>query len=221
MADEKTFQERFENLQSFNALGFSDTQDYNHRLKKAQSTSGQSEAICLGTCRLNGHLIVLGVLDFTFMAGSMGSVVGEKIALGIELAIKLKASLVIVSTSGGARMQESIISLMQMAKTASALAQLEVFGLPFISVLTDPTCGGVTASFASLGDVIIAEPEALICFAGPRVVQQTTGQSLPNGAQRSEFLLKRGMIDTIVERRHLKKAISGYLKYLQPRQRAS
>lgn len=216
LADKGTFQEQFGDLQPLDTIDFTDRQKYRERLANAALASGQNEAICLGTCQIDGVFIALGALDFAFMAGSMGSVVGEKIALGVELAAKLNIALVLVSTSGGARMQETIFSLMQMAKTAAALAHLDRLGLPYISVLTDPTCGGVTASFAALGDVIIAEPGALICFAGPRLVEQTTGQILPRGAQKSEFLLERGMIDCISARRDLKKLIGEYLHHLAP-----
>ncbi len=163
--------------------------------------------------------MTLGVLDFNFMAGSMGSVVGERITLLIEHAIECALPLVIISASGGARMQESILSLMQMAKTSAALARLHEARLPFISVLTNPTSGGVTASFASLGDVMIAEPDALICFAGPRVVEQVIRQTLPEGAQRSEFLLKHGMIDCIVKRKDLRAKLLLTLAFLTGNER--
>jgi acetyl-CoA carboxylase carboxyl transferase subunit beta len=156
----------------------------------------------------------MGLLDFSFMAGSMGSVVGERLTALIEYAIANRLPVVIVSASGGARMQESVLSLMQMAKTSAALAKLSEAGLPYISILTNPTTGGVTASFASLGDVIIAEPDALVAFAGPRVVEQTIGQKLPPGAQRSEFLLERGMIDCIVNRHQLKERLHFFLSFL-------
>jgi acetyl-CoA carboxylase carboxyl transferase subunit beta len=160
------------------------------------------------------------VLDFSFMAGSMGSVVGEKLTRLIEMAIEKRLPLIIVSASGGARMQESVLSLMQMAKTAAALAKLHEHKIPYISVLTNPTTGGVTASFASLGDIIVAEPDALIAFAGPRVVEQTIGQKLPPGAQKSEFLLEKGMIDCIVNRHELKDKLCLILSYLLDNARA-
>ena len=171
----------------------------------------------VGTCTIGGQSVALGVLDFSFMGGSMGSVVGERLTALIELATQKKIPVIIVSASGGARMQESTLSLMQMAKTAAALAKLHEEGLPYISILTNPTTGGVTASFASLGDIIIAEPNALICFAGPRVIEQTIGRQLPPGAQKSEFLLEHGMIDCIVHRHQLKQKISEILDYLQIR----
>ena len=188
---------------------------YPNRIDLAQQKSGNNEAVIVGTCLLNQHKIALGVFDFNFMGGSMGSVVGERLTRLIEHAFQERIPLVIISTSGGARMQESILSLMQMAKTSGALAKLHEEGIPYISVLTNPTTGGVTASFASLGDIIIAEPNALICFAGPRVIEQTIGQQLPPGAQKSEFLLKHGMIDCIVGRHDLKKKLGELLDYFQ------
>src|SRR5690606_37170707 len=158
----------------------------------------------VGTCAIEGKMTAIGIMDFGFMGGSMGSVVGERLTSIIEDAAEKQLPLVIIATSGGARMQESTLSLMQMAKTSAALAKLSEAGLPYISVLPNPTTGGVTASFASLGDIIIAEPDALIRFAGPRVIEQTIGEKLPVGAQRSEFLLKHGMIDCIVKRHELK-----------------
>ena len=214
LADRDTFTPEFEDLIPLDCLSFCDTESYPKRLEKAAEKSGQSEAISMGICQMNGRDVVLGALDFTFMGGSMGSVVGEKVTLGIELAIKRGLPVVIVSNSGGARMQESIFSLMQMAKTATALAHLERARLPYISVLTNPTAGGVTASFGSLGDIIIAEPKALICFAGPRVVEQAMRHKLPPEAQRAEFLLQRGMIDRIAARRDLKQTIETFLDYL-------
>jgi len=168
----------------------------------------------VGTCQIKGKELALGVLDFSFMAGSMGSVVGERLTFLIEYACEHSLPLIIVSASGGARMQESALSLMQMAKTSAALAKLSEHKLPYISVLTNPTTGGVTASFASLGDIIIAEPDALIGFAGPRVVEQTIRQKLPPGAQKSEFLLEKGMIDCIVNRHELKDKLFQLLEYL-------
>jgi acetyl-CoA carboxylase carboxyl transferase subunit beta len=200
LSDSDTFEVLFSNLQPVDTLKFMDTEPYPNRIASAQEKSGHNEAVVVGTCLLNKHKIALGVLDFNFMGGSMGSVVGERLTRLIEYALQERLPVIIVSTSGGARMQESILSLMQMAKTSAALAKLHEAGLPYISVLTNPTTGGVTASFASLGDVIIAEPNALICFAGPRVIEQTIGQQLPPGAQKSEFLLQHGMIDCIVNR---------------------
>lgn len=214
LADKETFTPYFTDLVPIDSLGFCDLESYPSRLAKAAEKSGQMEAAVVGIGRLAGIEIVLGALDFTFMGGSMGSVVGEKITRGIELAQSRRLPLVIAAVSGGARMQESIFSLMQMAKTAAALARLETHKLPYISILTNPTAGGVTASFGSLGDIIIAEPRALICFAGPRVVEQTTRQKIPAKAQRAEFLLERGMIDCIAHRRDLKCRVAQFLGYL-------
>lgn len=214
LTDENTFQEMFVNLRSIDPLNFVDLEPYPKRLAGAQEKSGLNEAITVGTCSINNTDIALGIMDFNFMAGSMGSVVGEKIALIIEHAIQYRLPLILISTSGGARMQESILSLMQMAKTSAALAKLHEAQIPYISILTNPTTGGVTASFASLGDIIIAEPDALICFAGPRVIEQWIGQQLPEGAQKSEFLLQHGMIDCIVNRKDLKHKISEILFFL-------
>ena len=212
LADQGSFVELFTDLEPTDPLAFLDTQPYAERLAKAQKKLQRKDGFYAGRCTVFGAKVALGVMDFSFMGGSMGSVVGEKIALLIELAIENTLPLVIVCASGGARMQESCISLMQMAKTAAALSRLEACQLPYISILTHPTTGGVTASFATLGDVIIAEPEALIGFAGQRVVEQTIGQKLPPDAQKSEFLLKKGMIDLICQRKDLKQKIAFFLK---------
>ena len=214
LADMGTFTEHFTHVQSIDPLQFVDTESYEKRLKDARAKTGRDDAICVGTCTLNGRPIALAILDFSFMGGSMGSVVGERLTLLIEHATAQRLPLIIVSASGGARMQESILSLMQMAKTSAALARLSEAGLAYISVLTNPTTGGVTASFATLGDLIVAEPDALIAFAGPRVVEQTIGQKLPPNAQKSEFLLEKGMIDTIVKRSELKQKLSFFLEFL-------
>lgn len=214
LADADSFKELFTNLKPKDPLQFVDTEPYEKRLVEAVEKSGHDEAIVTGTCKLDHHPLALAVLNFNFMGGSMGSVVGERLTLLIEHAIKHKLPLLVVSTSGGARMQESVLSLMQMAKTSGALAKLHEARLPFISLLTNPTTGGVTASFASLGDIMIAEPNALICFAGPRVIEQTIGRKLPPGAQKSEFLLQHGMIDCIVNRRELKAKIGSILRIL-------
>lgn len=219
LADRETFQEFFTEIKPVDALGFVDTESYRDRLREAVQKTGRSEAICTGTCSLNQRLIALAILDFSFMGGSMGSVVGERLTRLIELAREQKLPLVIVSASGGARMQESILSLMQMAKTSAALAKLHEAKIPYISVLTNPTTGGVTASFATLGDIILAEPDALVAFAGPRVVEQTIGQKLPPKAQKSEFLLERGMIDCIVKRSELKGRISFFIEFLVDNER--
>ncbi len=213
LADPGSFVERFTHLQPVDALQFVDIEPYHERLQFAKKKTARDEAVCVGTCTLGGKEIALGILDFSFMGGSMGSVVGERLTLLIEYATKNHLPLVIVSASGGARMQESVLSLMQMAKTSSALKRLHEKRVLYISVLTNPTTGGVTASFATLGDIILAEPDALIGFAGPRVVEQTIGQKLPPKAQRSEFLLEKGMIDCIVLREELKKKLSFFIEF--------
>lgn len=214
LADVGSFTELFSEIQPTDPLEFVDSKPYLERLKQAQESSGRDEAVMVGTCTIHGHEVALGILDFSFMGGSMGSVVGERLTCIIEYAIEMGLPVVIVSASGGARMQESILSLMQMVKTSQALAKLSEAGLPYVSILTNPTTGGVTASFATLGDVIIAEPDALIGFAGPRVVEQTIGEKLPPGAQRSEFLLEKGMIDCIVTRHELKETLALVLSFL-------
>jgi acetyl-CoA carboxylase carboxyl transferase subunit beta len=219
LADSETFVEMFTQFQSLDPLEFVDTEHYAVRLTQAKKNSGRDEAAMVGTCTIFGKQIAIGILDFTFMAGSMGSVVGERLASIIEHAYAKGLPLVIVSASGGARMQESALSLMQMAKTAGALAKLHEKRLPYISILTNPTTGGVTASFASLGDIIIAEPDALIGFAGSRVVEQTMRQKLPPGAQRSEFLREKGMIDSIINRHQLKETLFQILDFLTNNQR--
>ena len=193
------------NIDTTNPLGL---EDYEKKLKSLREKTGLEEAVACGTGKINGEDVVIAVMDSGFLMGSMGIVVGEKITFAIEEAIKRKFPIVIFSVSGGARMQEGIISLMQMAKTTAALTKLHEAGLLYISVLTDPTYGGVTASFASLGDIILAEPKAMIGFAGQRVIAQTIGESLPEGFQTAEFLLEHGFIDKIVERKDLKNMIS-------------
>ncbi len=219
LVDAETFVEMFTEFKPIDPLHFVDTEAYPKRVANAQKSSGRDEAALVGTCTILGKKIALGVLDFSFMAGSMGSVVGERLTSIMEYALFAKLPLVVVSASGGARMQESILSLMQMAKTSAALAKLHEAKIPYISVLTNPTTGGVTASFASLGDLIIAEPEALICFAGPRVVEQVIKQKLPPGAQKSEFLLEKGMIDCIVNRHELKEKLALFLDFLTENER--
>jgi acetyl-CoA carboxylase carboxyl transferase subunit beta len=216
VADEGTFQEFGEDLESIDMLSFTDTKKYTDRLKEAKKKTGRREATITGTARINGVAVVVTVLDFDFLGGSMGCVVGDKIAAAAEVALELSHPLIIFSASGGARMQEGTLSLMQMAKTSAALARLSDARVPFISVLTDPTTGGVAASFAMLGDIIISEPGALIGFAGPRVIEQTIKQKLPEGFQRAEFLLEHGMIDMIVERTRLKPTLTQLLRYLTP-----
>ncbi|MDN3506925.1 MAG: acetyl-CoA carboxylase, carboxyltransferase subunit beta [Simkaniaceae bacterium] len=214
LADEGSFEELFNEYSPADPLEFVDTDSYKNRIKKAQEKTKRKDAAMVGICKMDGKRVALGILDFSFMGGSMGSVVGEKFCLLIEKALKEKIPLILVSASGGARMQESILSLMQMAKTSAALARFGQAGLPYISVLTNPTTGGVTASYATLGDIIVAEPDALIGFAGPRVVEQTTREKLPPGAQKSEFLLEKGMIDCIVNRHDLKDRLSLILSYV-------
>jgi acetyl-CoA carboxylase carboxyl transferase subunit beta len=214
LADKDSFIEMYTQFKSCDPLNFVDTEAYDARLTKAEKATGRDEAAIVGSCEINNITVALCVLDFSFMAGSMGSVVGERFTSMIEYAIEHSLPVVIVSSSGGARMQESVLSLMQMAKTSAALAKLSEKGLPYISVLTNPTTGGVTASFASLGDIIVAEPDALIGFAGPRVVEQTIGQKLPPKAQKSEFLVEKGMVDCIVKRHELKDKLSSLLTFL-------
>lgn len=214
LADEGTAEEWFASVKPIDSLHFVDTEAYPKRLEEARQKTGRDDAIWTGKIAMEGREVALGALDFSFMGGSMGSVVGERLTRLIEKAAEDGMPLVIVSASGGARMQESILSLMQMAKTAAALGRLHDRGLPYISLLTNPTTGGVTASFATLGDVIIAEPDALIAFAGPRVVEQTIGQKLPPRAQKSEFLLEKGMVDRIVPRAQLKKTLASLFSFL-------
>lgn len=214
LSDIDTFWPLFNGLQPIDTLHFVDTEPYLKRLEGAREKSNSNEAVVVGYCEINKQKVALGIMDFSFMGGSMGSVVGERLTRLMEYALQEKIPLVLVSTSGGARMQESALSLMQMAKTSAALAKLHEAGIPYISVLTNPTTGGVTASFASLGDIIIAEPNALICFAGPRVIEQTINRKLPPGAQQSEFLLQHGMVDCIVRRPELKQKISDFIGYL-------
>lgn len=213
LVDVGSFEERDQAITAGDPLGFKDTKRYRDRVKAARDKTGNSEAVVSGLARLGGFPIVLCAFDFAFLGGSMGSVAGEKLARAIELAVAKHVPVVIVSASGGARMQEGILSLMQMAKTAAALERLGVERLPYISVLTDPTTGGVTASFAMLGDVIVAEPRALIGFAGPRVIAETIRQPLPDGFQRSEFLLDHGQIDLIVERAQLRDTLKRLLAF--------
>lgn len=213
LADPGSFEEQDAGLVSADPLGFKDTKRYRDRLRAAREKTGLGEAVVTGLARIGGYPVVLAAFDFFYLGGSMGSAVGEKITRAIELAMAKHVPVIIVSASGGARMQEGILSLMQMAKTAAALERLGRQGLPFISVLTDPTTGGVTASFAMLGDVILAEPRALIGFAGPRVIAETIRQPLPEGFQRSEFLLEHGQLDMIVERAQLKDTLRRLLAF--------
>ncbi len=208
------WQEHDSDLASTDPLGFIDTKPYSQRLRSAQGSSGLKDAIVCGTGEIDGITTEIAAMEYRFIGGSMGVVVGEKITRAIERALTHQRPVIVVSSSGGARMMEGTFSLMQMAKVSAALARLDRAGLPYISVLTDPTTGGVTASFAMLGDLNIAEPKALIGFAGPRVIEQTIRQKLPEGFQRSEFLLEHGMIDCIVDRRSLKKHIADALRFM-------
>ena len=195
-------------------LKFKDQKKYSDRIKAAQKSTGERDALVAMEGRLKGHDIVAAAFDFAYMGGSMGSVVGERFTLGAERALELRCPFVCFSASGGARMQESLFSLMQMAKTSAALGRLREAGLPYISVMTHPTTGGVSASFAMLGDINLAEPEALIGFAGPRVIEQTVRETLPEGFQRSEFLLSHGAIDQICDRREMRDRIADLLALL-------
>lgn len=217
LADEGTFQEIDADLTSVDVLKFTGVAAYTERLKTYQRQTGLNDAVITGQCKLSGHDTSLAVMDFGFLGASMGSVVGEKITRTIERATELKIPAIIVSASGGARMYEGILSLMQMAKTSGALALHAKAGLPYISVLTHPTTAGVMASYASLGDVIIAEPAALIGFAGPRVIKETTQQELPEGFQTSEFLRERGLVDCIIHRKQLKSTLASLLEYFSGR----
>lgn len=213
--DDNTFTELDAKLSSKDPLKFEDTKKYGDRLKAAQKKTGLKDAVRTGYGKSLGKDIVICCMDFSFIGGSMGSVVGEKIARGIDHAIKKKVPFLMISKSGGARMMEAALSLMQLAKTSVKLAQLAEAGLPYISLCTDPTTGGTTASYAMLGDINIAEPGALIGFAGPRIVKDTTGKDLPEGFQSSEFLLEHGFLDFITHRRELKKKVNLYIDLIQ------
>lgn len=202
--DEGKYATYDENIYPLDLLEFKDSQKYSDRLKKNREKTGLSDAVMNTIGTMGGIKVLMSVMDFSFMGGSMGSVVGEKITRALERALKDKLPIIIISCSGGARMQEGVLSLMQLMKTSAAIARLEQTGIPFISVITDPTTGGTTASYAMLGDINIAEPNALIGFAGPRVIEQTIKEKLPKGFQRSEFLLQHGMLDEVVERRDLR-----------------
>ncbi|ALC17546.1 acetyl-CoA carboxylase carboxyltransferase subunit alpha [Desulfuromonas soudanensis] len=210
--DSGSFVEMDAAMESVDFLDFKDSKKYKDRIKAAVKKSGGGDAVVCGEGTIEALPVVVSVFDFSFMGGSMGSVVGEKITRAIEKGLEKRSPVIIFSSSGGARMQESILSLMQMAKTCAALAKLKAAGIPFISVLTDPTTGGVTASFAMLGDINMAEPRALIGFAGPRVIEQTIRQKLPDGFQRSEYLLEHGMVDMIVRRQEMKARLSQILR---------
>tara|TARA_Y200000002_G_scaffold301435_1_gene256626 strand:- start:629 stop:1471 length:843 start_codon:yes stop_codon:yes gene_type:complete len=213
--DNKSFQEYDADILSEDPLKFVDTKSYKERVKKTIKATGLNDAIRTAKGKVNGNDLIISCMDFSFIGGSMGSVVGEKISRAIDLSLKKKVPLMIISKSGGARMMESTYSLMQMAKTSAKLSLLDKNKIPYISLLTDPTTGGVSASFAMLGDFNIAEPGALIGFAGPRVIKETIGSNLPKGFQRSEFLIEHGFIDFIVDRRDLKTKISKLLALLK------
>ncbi len=213
LCDEGSFVEMDKGLSPVDPLNFVDKKSYKKRVEEGEKKTGRASSVVSGECTINGIPAQVAIFDFGFMGGSLGSVEGEKIVRAVDRAIAKKCGVVIVSASGGARMQESTFSLMQMAKTSAALSKLAKEGLPFISILTDPTMGGVSASFAMLGDVIIAEPGALIGFAGQRVIKQTINAELPEGFQRSEFLLEKGLIDMVVKRDDLKKTVSDLLLY--------
>ena len=215
LLDEPKQNELGQKISSMDPLKFEDTQKYRDRLVSMKKSTGENDALVITEGSIDSLPVILAVFEFKFMGGSMGSVVGEKFVLAINKAIENSSSFVCVSASGGARMQEGLLSLMQMAKTSAALTKLSEKKLPFISVLTDPTMGGVSASFAMLGDIIIAEPKALIGFAGPRVIEQTVREKLPEGFQRSEFLLEHGAIDLIVDRRQMRKTIAKIISYLK------
>jgi acetyl-CoA carboxylase carboxyl transferase subunit beta len=212
--DEGEYEELDADVISVDPLEFVDTKPYLERLEKARKLTGLPEAIISGRGTVGGHKVFAGAMDMLFIGGSMGSAVGEKITRLIHHALEGRGAVIIFAASGGARMQEGTLSLMQMAKISSALAELDEARLPFISILTDPTTGGVTASFAMLGDLIIAEPKALIGFAGPRVIEQTIRQKLPKDFQRSEFLLNHGMLDAIVDRRELRNFVTKALNFM-------
>lgn len=215
LTDEGSFERWSGEIRAVDPLEFEDTEPYEERVERARKKHGRPDAIITGGALMQNEPVALAVMDFAFLGGSMGSVVGEEIARAAERAASEGRSLVMVTASGGARMQEGALSLMQMAKTTVALSALAEARLPYITVLTDPTTGGVTASFATLGDVILAEPGALISFAGPRVIQQTIRQELPEGFQRAEFLLQKGMIDGVVARRELKERVATVARLLR------
>lgn len=216
MTDENSFQEVGADLISTNPLDFKDKLPYSERLEKAIKTTGIKDTTVCGTATIDGKPVALAVMDFRFMGGSMGVVTGEKVAMAMDIGFEKKIPVIVVSCSGGARMQEGILSLMQLGKTSASRARLKAAGIPYISLLSDPTTGGVAASFAMLGDINIAEPKALIGFAGPRVIEQSIRQTLPEGFQRSEFLKEHGFIDRIVHRKDLKKELSFFVKMFSP-----
>ncbi len=214
LVDDKSFRETDAGMRSVDVLEFTGVASYPSKLERYQKSTGENDAVITGLCRIGPHRVALGIMDFSFLGGSMGSVVGEKLTRLIEAGTKKKLPVIIISTSGGARMYEGMFSLMQMAKTCGALAYHSEARLPYISVLTHPTTAGVMASYASVGDLIVAEPGAMIGFAGPRVIKDTTQAELPPGFQTAEFLLDRGMIDAIVTRNRMRESLIDYLDYL-------
>jgi len=215
LLDEDSFKEMNKKMISADPLNFSDSKKYSDRIKETIRKTDLYDAVRTGTGKINNKEVAFACMDFSFIGGSMGSVVGEKLAQLIDKAIKNKIPLIIISKSGGARMMEGVLSLMQMAKTASRLAKLSSLKIPYISILTDPTTGGITASYAMLGDVNIAEPKALIGFAGPRVIKQTIGRDLPSGFQTAEFLLEHGFLDKVVHRKEMKSVIYKLLEFFE------
>ena len=213
--DDGRYDEHFPDLTSNDPLEFHDTKPYKDRLQKTTAATGLKDAVIIATGQLDSLPVVIAAMEYAFIGGSMGVVVGEKITRGIEMAIARRQPAIVIACSGGARMMEGALSLMQMAKVSAALARLDRARLPFISILTDPTTGGVTASFAMLGDVNIGEPKALIGFAGPRVIEQTIRQKLPDGFQRSEFLIEHGMLDLVVDRREMKATLARILRFMR------
>jgi acetyl-CoA carboxylase carboxyl transferase subunit beta len=217
LLDEDSIETQDETLESTDPLNFSDTRPYKARLEKSKAASGLKDAIINATGTMNGRPVLVSAMEYSFIGGSMGAVVGEAITRAVERACKQRKPIIVVSASGGARMMEGVVSLMQMAKISAALARLDTAKVPYISVLTDPTTGGVTASYAMLGDLNIAEPGALIGFAGPRVIEQTIRQKLPEGFQTSEFLVQHGMLDAVVHRKDMKSYIARALDFMAPK----
>jgi acetyl-CoA carboxylase carboxyl transferase subunit beta len=217
LLDEDSIETQDESLESTDPLNFSDTRPYKARLEKSKAASGLKDAIINATGTMNSKPVIVSAMEYSFIGGSMGAVVGEAITRAVERACKERKPIIVVSASGGARMMEGVVSLMQMAKISAALARLDSAKVPYISVLTDPTTGGVTASYAMLGDLNIAEPGALIGFAGPRVIEQTIRQKLPEGFQTSEFLVKHGMLDAVVHRKDMKSYITRALDFMTPK----
>jgi acetyl-CoA carboxylase carboxyl transferase subunit beta len=217
LLDEDSIETQDETLESTDPLNFSDTRPYKARLEKSKASSGLKDAIINATGTMNGRPVIVSAMEYSFIGGSMGAVVGELIARAIDRSLASKRPLIIVSASGGARMMEGVVSLMQLAKIATGLAQLDAARIPYICLLTDPTTGGVTASYAMLGDLNIAEPGALIGFAGPRVIEQTIRQKLPEGFQTSEFLVQHGMLDAVVPRKDMKSYIARALDFMAPK----